>query len=249
MTAMSMRNGPAFGQTTPLPITELPKHFEGERVVMTVRERPPQSHGDGGQPEANPALFEQLRALRKRLADERGIPPYVIFHDRTLRHMAAALPTDRSGLLRIPGVGERKAADYGNLFLDVIAGYVQQTGAEAQPFAPPPPRERLRGELGSTVRETLRLFGDGLDLDEIARERNLARATIEGHLVDAMERGEPVDVGRLVNGEKRAAIEAAFEEIGSDILSPVMERLGEGYTYGELRLVRAAMMTPRPDLR
>jgi ATP-dependent DNA helicase RecQ len=65
-------------------------------------------------------LFQTLRSLRKQLADQHGVPPYVIFSDATLAEMAAEHPTDAEALLRINGVGERKLARYGDLFLEAI---------------------------------------------------------------------------------------------------------------------------------
>jgi ATP-dependent DNA helicase RecQ len=73
--------------------------------------------------EASPAapeelsLFERLRALRKLLADERGVPAYVVFSDRTLEEMAARHPLTLDGLLAVHGVGEKKLAQYGERFL------------------------------------------------------------------------------------------------------------------------------------
>jgi len=65
-------------------------------------------------------LFEELRALRKRLASERGLPAYMVFNDATLRAMAARRPTTEHELLGIPGVGAKKLETYGDDFLDAI---------------------------------------------------------------------------------------------------------------------------------
>lgn len=65
-------------------------------------------------------LFERLRALRLEVARERGVPPYVIFHDATLREMARLRPTTVPALLHVKGIGARKAEDLGDLFLEVI---------------------------------------------------------------------------------------------------------------------------------
>jgi ATP-dependent DNA helicase RecQ len=65
-------------------------------------------------------LFERLRSLRLDIARSRGVPPYVIFHDATLRDMARLRPTTVSALLGVKGVGARKAEDLGELFLDAI---------------------------------------------------------------------------------------------------------------------------------
>jgi ATP-dependent DNA helicase RecQ len=68
------------------------------------------------------ALFDRLRDLRLRVARARGVPPYVIFHDTTLREMARLKPATRAALRGIYGVGDRKAAELGDAFLDVIRG-------------------------------------------------------------------------------------------------------------------------------
>ena len=67
-------------------------------------------------------LFERLRALRKRLAAEAGVPPYIVFGDATLVEMSRAKPSDEEELLAVNGVGQVKAERYGRAFLDVIAG-------------------------------------------------------------------------------------------------------------------------------
>ncbi len=76
-----------------------------------------------GGPEPDPKLFEHLRSLRRKLARERGVPPYILFNDRTLALMAAHRPSTREDLLALKGVGERKATDPGPLFLEAIAGF------------------------------------------------------------------------------------------------------------------------------
>jgi len=68
-------------------------------------------------------LFEMLRTLRRQLAEERSVPAYVLFNDATLREMARARPGSPDALLSIRGVGERKLADLGQRFLEVIAIY------------------------------------------------------------------------------------------------------------------------------
>lgn len=66
------------------------------------------------------ALFERLRALRKRLADEHGLPPYVVFHDATLREMVERRPLTLNQFAELPGVGEAKLARYGEHFVAAI---------------------------------------------------------------------------------------------------------------------------------
>ena len=71
-------------------------------------------------------LFEQLKGLRMHIARELNVPPYVIFHDKTLREMAQILPTSREAMMAISGVGEAKLARYGDRFLEIIRAFEVQ---------------------------------------------------------------------------------------------------------------------------
>ena len=72
------------------------------------------------------SLFDVLRVMRKQLADEHGLPPYVIFHDATLRDMAQQRPATLNEFARIRGVGEAKLSRYGERFIDAIRQHPQQ---------------------------------------------------------------------------------------------------------------------------
>jgi ATP-dependent DNA helicase RecQ len=77
------------------------------------------------------ALFQRLRALRKRLADEGGVPPYVIFHDSTLRAMAEHRPLELQQFAALPGVGQAKLARYGEQFIAVVRTHHADPGRDA----------------------------------------------------------------------------------------------------------------------
>ena len=74
--------------------------------------------------ECDEVLFERLRALRRQLADERGVPAYIIFSDVSLREMARNYPTNSAEFRRIPGVGEQKLKDFGEAFLSEIKSHL-----------------------------------------------------------------------------------------------------------------------------
>jgi ATP-dependent DNA helicase RecQ len=105
--------------------------FNGRPVfILRSRRQPPKSSRrttDCAAP-SDKTLFEQLRALRKRLAAEEHVPPYVIFNDRTLHEMAREYPVTEPALLQITGVGEHRLAKYGNAFLTAIRDYRQTPG-------------------------------------------------------------------------------------------------------------------------
>ena len=71
------------------------------------------------------ALFEKLRELRRELATERGVPPYIIFGDVTLRHMAREYPTSLAEFGLLHGVGEKKLNEFGELFTKAVAAYLE----------------------------------------------------------------------------------------------------------------------------
>jgi len=76
-----------------------------------------------GEISCDEALFERLRRLRKKLADERGVPPYIVFSDVSLRQMARYYPSNEKEFAQINGVGERKLKEFGSLFIAEIAAH------------------------------------------------------------------------------------------------------------------------------
>jgi ATP-dependent DNA helicase RecQ len=190
-------------------------------------------------------LFEKLRALRKQLADERSVPSYIIFSDVSLRQMARLYPTSEKDFARISGVGEKKLHEFGAVFLGEIAAHLQTNARQIfaddsfdAPVAPPPPQ---RSKLTDTVRETLHFFRQGKSVAEIAKIRGVVEGTIYGHLEIAIQAGEAIEVNSLVSTEAQREIAAAFKQRGFGSLGAVVEHLGSKYSYGQCRLVRAAM--------
>ena len=185
-------------------------------------------------------LFERLRELRKRLADERDVPAYIVFSDVALRQMARNYPESERDFARISGVGEKKLREFGEVFLHEIALHLaanpRQIFAE-DAFVIPLPQ---RSQLGDTARETLRRFRAGDSPGEIAGARGLAVGTIYGHLATAIEAGEVLDLARLLTAGAQAEIAAAFQRTGWGNIVGAREYLGEKYDYGLLRIYRAA---------
>ena len=180
-------------------------------------------------------LFQRLRTLRKRIADELNVPPYVVFADLSLRSMAQRRPQSRSQFAQIPGVGSNKLDLYSEAFINEIRAYRLETASQKpKNFAP-----SVNG--GMTHQLTLSLYRQGLSIDEIASERNLKSNTILSHLIELVESGEALDIDRLVQPEHYVMIVDALHQVGDDLLKPVKEYLGDEYSYEEIRLVRALL--------
>lgn len=188
------------------------------------------------------ALFEQLRQLRKQLADERGVPPYIVFSDVALRQMARFYPRTDAEFSRISGVGDKKLREFGAAFLREIGSHLQTNPRQmfaddsfAEPVAP------MRSKLTDTVRETLHFLRRGKTVPEIARIRGVKDGTIFSHLAEAMLAGEAIELNKLITIEAQRDITAAFAKHGYGSLGVVVEALGGRYDYGQCRIVRAAM--------
>jgi ATP-dependent DNA helicase RecQ len=200
--------------------------------------------------EQEQGLFTFLRVMRKRLADEKGVPPYVVFPDSSLRAMAHLRPQSRDQFAKISGVGITKLHAYFTPFTQAIAVYCRQhnmelesaSAATFEKFVEPPvasPPQALSGP--STRYVTLDLYRQGYSIKEIADQRGLKSVTIMSHLADLMEAGEPVDVEELLTPGHYQIIAEALQEVGDATLRPVKDLLGDAYTYDEIRLVRAML--------
>ncbi|MBW4664400.1 MAG: DNA helicase RecQ [Chroococcus sp. CMT-3BRIN-NPC107] len=186
-------------------------------------------------------LYEKLRSLRKQLADQQGIAPYIVFADSSLKMMAQVQPQTLEEFSKISGVGSSKLAQYGQHFVAEISAYTHQSvevevkSAIAQArlvtgFASFPSDSQLL---------TLKLHRQGLNPADIAKERNLSLNTITSHLAELIEMNQPVDLDQLVIPVRQQFILKAIKTVGADSLKSIYEHLGENYTYEEIKLVRA----------
>ncbi|MCX9083440.1 MAG: DNA helicase RecQ [Candidatus Methanoperedens sp.] len=175
-------------------------------------------------------LFEKLRILRKTLADAENYPPYMIFNDSSLKQMAAKRPCTPGDFRKITGVGDKKLEKYGSIFISEIRRFCGGPGESSQPVKKRP------SEL-----VTLEMLAQGMDLDLITITRNLSLNTIYGHIENLILAGENIDIESFVTKEKIKAISSAISEVGGGALKPIKERLGDNFSYGEIKLVRAKM--------
>lgn len=201
----------------------------------------PESRGEG-----EGSLFQQLRAVRRRLAEEESMPPFVIFSDATLRDMVRIAPRNRAEMLRVSGVGRLKFEKYGEAFLAVT-----RTAAPAQApisYAPARVEAPLRTASGKTLtpslRETLALYERGLDIQGIAKERELTVSTIATHLAQLIHFHAIEDPSRLIEPGLVQRVRKVAGEGKVGPLGPLREALGGEVPYEQLHLVRAYIERP-----
>ncbi|MBI4688926.1 MAG: DNA helicase RecQ [Nitrospirae bacterium] len=212
----------------------------GEPATKTKLET---GYGSGQYDEA---LFERLRSLRKKIAEEHQVPPYVIFSDRTLHEMCRHFPTTLPDMRRISGVGDAKLERYGEDFVGEIKKYLCENPGisvpESRPYDFDPVDRPKTKKKGETVEETYELFKLGLSLEDIAKQRNLATSTIAAHLERLIREGRDVDIDRFITPEKRKEIEDVFLSLGQWNLSPIVEHFNGAVSYEEARLTRAWLL-------
>jgi len=175
-------------------------------------------------------LMDALKALRKSLADQQGMPPYVIFHDSTLIQMVEKRPSELSEMKYISGVGERKLEQYGEAFIQVI---------KAHPIA-----KTVNAKLSDTVNESLFLFSQLKDVTTIAEQRGLTQSTIYNHLAQGIAIGL-LDLEQLIDVTSnqyqqilQALMSVETETIGR--LKKIKELIDDEIDYGLIHCVIAA---------
>jgi ATP-dependent DNA helicase RecQ len=188
-------------------------------------------------PLASRALFEELRKLRRAIAEEHNVPPYIIFNDYTLKEIAARIPVDGQEFLTISGVGEMKAKQYGVQFLSLIRNFRKDHPEISRITEVVHAPREVKG--GNSAYETLAFFRRGHGPKKIAELRSLAMSTISGHFASLIQSGDIESLDVLVSEDKQGPIRAAFQKLGYATLTEIKEHLGDAYTFEEIRFVRA----------
>jgi ATP-dependent DNA helicase RecQ len=224
-------------------------------IVREVESAPvPERHDVSERPVDIDILFERLRLLRKNLADEQEVPPYVIFSNATLNQMAEQQPTSRKDFANLSGVGAKKLEQYADDFIALILEHhlkyppAEPSEADNTKVIQESITPKSKLSKASTQRETLAMYENGLDIDEIARDRKLKPATVWTHLVQLVEAGYAINLDRLVPPDRQSIIYEALEAIGGDSLRNLFDHLREEYTYDEIKIVRAIWQNEKDPL-
>jgi len=194
------------------------------------------------------SLFAILRQLRREMADREGVPPYVLFSDKSLHQMCIYFPQTPEALLVINGVGQMKLERYGKPFLEAIALYLsdnpeispqQMVQGRELPKAP----RQVRKSVGTeTLAETLRLAKAGLNVEAIAAQRELKSSTIAAHLGELLQQGHSLDIDQFVDREVRNAMTELFRSHGLFRLRPIVEAMEGRAGYDEAHIVRGFLV-------
>ena len=189
-------------------------------------------------------LYHILRSIRKKVAKDKGLPPYVIFQDPSIEEMATTYPTTSEELSRVNGVGRGKVEKFGTPFIEAIKEYVDENDITTATDVV----VKSAGNKSRIKIYIIQQIDRKIDLEEIAESKDL---TFE-ELLDEMEQiiysGTKLNIDYYINDymdeERRDEIYDYFLNAENDSISDALEDLeDEGYEEEELRLMRIKFLS------
>jgi ATP-dependent DNA helicase RecQ len=188
-------------------------------------------------------LFEELRGLRRALAEARDLPPYIIMSDNTLRELARIRPSSLDKMRLIYGIGDRKLQEFGQQVLELMQDFcrarqlpmdVQVAPVEIAPV-------KAFATLSKTRALANDLFRQEASIDTVMQRTGLARSTIMQYLTEFIRSEKPAKIHAWVRPEMYERVAAVVQRTGGDRLKPFFIALEEKVPYDDIRLVVAHM--------
>ncbi|MBZ3935810.1 DNA helicase RecQ [Methanimicrococcus blatticola] len=245
------------------PVVTVQKTFEPEEPPVLKKEKPKTKTAVSKnivKGKFDSALFNRLRDLRKRIATDKNLPPYIIFADTSLRQMATDFPTDENAFLKIAGVAEYKLQKYGGLFINEISDYI----GEVESPTPISMNSAKKSEAVSAevapvenesdiafseddLKKTQSLFSQGLSVSEISEIRGIPVQKIVEHLEKLIAADKIDNLDILIGSQKKEAIAEAIEKLQIEFTeklmnSVVIEKMNVKCSEEEIRLTKALML-------
>jgi hypothetical protein len=204
--------------------------------VFLAKEKPKKSRKVVIDATTNIELFELLRELRNRIANDKDLIHYQIFTQKSLYEMCEILPTNKTELLDISGFGKTRVEKYGSDVLKVIREYCDEndieTSIDNEIFEVPKPKR----QKGDTKKTSLELFKAGKSIAQIALERDLNVNTITGHLASFISSDE-VKIADLISETYYNELKAIIPKKKFENISDLKHQLDNKFSFGDIRLV------------
>ena len=222
----------------PFPVTVTLDHDYDEEEKESESVAP---MGKGGA--ADEELFSMLKDLRKKVAKQHGLPPFVIFQDPSLEDMAVQYPITFEEMQNITGVGVGKARKFGEEFIRLIKAYVEEKEIIR-------PQDMIVKGVASKSGNKIFIIQSidrKMDFEDIARAKNLDFDELLTEIEGIVNSGTRLDISyyidEFMDEDKAEDIYLYFkEDAESDSLDDAVEELGGDYTEEEIRLVRIKFM-------
>ena len=224
-------------------------------AAQETEERPYNEKARKTELKFNNALFAILRQKRKELADNAGVPPYVIFSDKTLVEMSAYFPQSLESLLNISGVGQVKLRQYGEAFLEVIKPFCEKYELNEQEKeakkSTGEDQRRDKSDAGRRYVIVSEAYNAGESIIALMARYQVTMNTILDHFSrfiaagNTLRCGDELQVRSYTLPDDQKAVFDAFDELGTVFLKPVFDKLEGKINYDELKLLRLIYLTTK----
>ncbi len=188
----------------------------------------------------HPKLMISLKLLRTKVSNKEDVPPFQIFTQKSLFEMCDVLPVTPEQLRKVNGMGKIRVQKYGSAIIAIINQYCAtndlSTATEVQPELELAPVSNKT----DTKKVSLKMFKDGMSVIDIAKNRGFVASTITGHLAHYIPTGE-IEVLDLIGKNRYEKLKTLILKTKFETLSELKNKLGDGFEYGELRLVLGSM--------
>lgn len=181
-------------------------------------------------------IFEDLRKLRRQIADAAKLPAYIVFSDATLKEMAEKCPLTNEQMLNISGVGQIKLEKYGQPFLNFFlnSNSIPATSTTYQPVQ----KKTSKKASDNTYAETLSLYKMGLTVEEIATKRNLAINTIYSHIESLYSMDKIDSIDSFISADEIQRLRLVLPKLTTTpTLKEIFEILSGTLEYYKIRLI------------
>lgn len=196
---------------------------------------------------ANTELYNTLKRWRDMKVEEERVVIYMVANQATLKEIATYLPLNKKDLLQISGFGKAKVEKYSDEIIEAVEEYCSRNGIEtnmAEKLVNPKRERKEKSTVAKvdTKAVTYDLYKEGKSIEEICKERNLVKATIEGHLAHYVFTGE-INIDDVVSKQKQQQIKDAIVIHGSLSHKTLIDNLPKDVSYGEIKMVLATEKT------
>ncbi|MCE2845792.1 MAG: DNA helicase RecQ [Sphingobacteriales bacterium] len=200
--------------------------------------------GSGQASAADEKLFEMLKNLRKTVAKQKNVPPFVVFQDPSLEEMATNYPITQDELKNITGVGAGKATKFGKPFIDLICQYVEDNGIER-------PMDLV---VKSVVNKSglkvyiIQNIDRKISLEDMAGSKGIRLSELIGEIESIVASGTRIDIqyyiNEVIDQDRQDEVYDYFNSAETDSVEDAIQELGEDeYTQDEIRLMRIKFMS------
>ncbi len=187
----------------------------------------------------DPVLYEALKVLRRKVAKEKNLPPYVIFHDPSLEEMATVYPTTKEQLSHVNGVGMGKVSKFGRPFLELIAKYVEENDIETSTDV----IVKSSVDKSKIKIYVIQQIDKKVDLDDIAQSKNISLQEVLEEIEHICYAGTRLNldyyINQVIDDDRQTEIYDYFMQAESDNIRVAREELGDAdYSEEDIRLMR-----------